>query len=267
MNGYLILAFASTVLAVAAVAWALMERQRARMLGDHAELAASQMARSAEGVAEAILKRNEEAVLVREQAAQAKMEAQLAPVAKSLKEFQEHVAKVEKQRAEETGGLKEQITALLLASTATQDEARKLSSALRRGAGVQGRWGEQTLRNVLEQAGLSSFCDFTEQASTDSDEGRRRPDVSGEAAGRRRRLHLIDAETCSLNAFLELQDRWTGRRRARPRACAMCRACAAMWRACRPRPTGTSSRTRRTSWRCSCRWIRRWPPRSTGRRP
>jgi DNA recombination protein RmuC len=203
MNGYLILAFVSTVVAVAAIAWALMERQRARMLGDHAELAASQMAQSAQGVAEAILKRNDEAAHSREQLAQARLEAQLKPVAESLQKFQEHVALVEKVRAEETGGLKEQISALLLASTATQDEARKLSSALRRGAGVQGRWGEQTLRNVLEQAGLSSFCDFTEQASTDTDEGRRRPDVTVKLPGGG--VFIIDAK-CSLNAFLELQD-------------------------------------------------------------
>ncbi len=203
MNGYLIAAFVSTLAAVAAIAWALMERQRARMLGDNAELAAASVAQSAAGVAEAILKRNEEAIRGREELAQARLEAQLKPVAESLQKFQEHVALAEKVRAEETGGLKEQIQALLLASTATQDEARKLSSALRRGAGVQGRWGEQTLRNVLEQAGLSSFCDFTEQASTDSEEGRRRPDVTVKLPGGG--VFIIDAK-CSLNAFLELQD-------------------------------------------------------------
>jgi DNA recombination protein RmuC len=207
MNGYLILAFASAVVAVAAVAWALWERSKGRMQAENArvqaELVSSQVAQSAAGVAEAILKKNEEAIHSREQLAQARLEAQLKPVAESLQKFQEHVALVEKTRVEETGGLKEQIAALLLASTATQDEARKLSSALRRGAGVQGRWGEQTLRNVLEQAGLSSFCDFTEQASTDTDEGRRRPDVVVKLPGGG--VFVIDAK-CSLNAFLELQD-------------------------------------------------------------
>jgi DNA recombination protein RmuC len=207
MNGYLVFAFACTVVAVAAVAWALWERQRGRMQVEmartQAELVSSQVTQSAQGVAEAILKRNEEAAHNREQLAQARLEAQLKPVAESLQKFQEHVALVEKVRAEESGGLKEQIAALLLASTATQDEARKLSSALRRGAGVQGRWGEQTLRNVLQQAGLSSFCDFTEQASTESEEGRRRPDVTVKLPGGG--IFIIDAK-CSLNAFLELQD-------------------------------------------------------------
>ena len=204
------LALALAVVALAAIGWALKERMRAAaaelridMMREQADLVTAQLTQSATGVAEAILKKNEEAIHNREQLAQARLEAQLKPVAESLQKFQEHVARVEKVRVEETGGLKEQISALLLASTATQDEARKLSSALRRGAGVQGRWGEQTLRNVLEQAGLSSFCDFTEQASTDSEEGRRRPDVIVKLPGGG--VFIIDAK-CSLNAFLELQD-------------------------------------------------------------
>ena len=207
MNGSLIFAFACAVVAVAAVAWALWERQRGRMqlamAQTQAELVSSQVTQSAAGVAEAILKKNEEAIHNREQLAQARLEAQLKPVAESLQKFQEHVALVEKARVEETGGLKEQIAALLLASTATQDEARKLSSALRRGAGVQGRWGEQTLRNVLDQAGLASHYDFTEQTSTDTEEGRRRPDVTVRLPGGG--VFVIDAK-CSLNAFLEMQD-------------------------------------------------------------
>ena len=84
------------------------------------------------------------------------MDGQLKPVAETLAKFEQQVAAVEKARAEETGGLKAQIAELLQASADTQDEARKLSAALRRGAGVQGRWGEQMLRNVLEAAGLQT---------------------------------------------------------------------------------------------------------------
>jgi DNA recombination protein RmuC len=210
MNGYLLASLAFAVTTAGAIAWAVRERMRAAaaemrigMMQEQADLVSAQLTQSATGVAEAILKKNEEAIHNREQLAQARLEAQLKPVAESLQKFQEHVALVEKVRVEETGGLKEQISALLLASAATQDEARKLSSALRRGAGVQGRWGEQTLRNVLEQAGLSSFCDFTEQASTDTEEGRRRPDVVVKLPGGG--VFVIDAK-CSLNAFLELQE-------------------------------------------------------------
>ena len=210
MNVFMVLALLFAAVAVVAIVWALRERDRAlraefelASAHRHADLVNAQVAQSAAGVAEAILKKNEEAIAGREQLAQARLEAQLKPVAESLRMFQEHVAAVEKVRVEETGGLKAQISALLLASTATQDEARKLSAALRRGAGVQGRWGEQTLRNVLEAGGLAHRYDFDEQASTDTEEGRRRPDVTVRLPGGG--VFVIDAK-CSLNAFLDLQD-------------------------------------------------------------
>ena len=210
MNGLIFLAIACALVAALAIAWALKERVRAvtaearlSALQDSGEAVRVQLNQSAASVAEEILRRNEDVVRGREQLAQARLEAQLKPVADTLKLFQEQVTAVEKSRAEEQGGLKEQIASLLAASTATQDEARKLSAALRRGAGVQGRWGEQTLRNVLDAAGLSSRYDFDEQTSTDTEEGRRRPDVTVKLPGGG--LFVIDAK-CSLNAFLELQD-------------------------------------------------------------
>lgn len=210
MNGLLILAIVCAVVAAAAIAWALKERLRAAtaevriaMLQAQGDMVRTQLNQSAASVAEEILRKNDEVVRGREQLAQARLEAQLKPVAETLQKFQEQVTAAEKARAEETGGLKEQIGQMLLAATATQDEARKLSSALRRGAGVQGRWGEQTLRNVLDAAGLSKHYDFTEQTSTDTEEGRRRPDVTVRLPGGA--LFVIDAK-CSLNAFLELQD-------------------------------------------------------------
>ncbi len=154
-------------------------------------------------VADALLKRADETFHSREQLAQARIEAQLKPVAETLAKVQEQVLAVELARAKDTGGLKEQITALMDASAATQNEARKLSAALRRGAGVQGRWGEQTLRNVLEMAGLQNRFDFDEQASTETEEGRRRPDVVVKMPGGG--VLVIDAK-CSLNAFLDAQD-------------------------------------------------------------
>lgn len=211
--------------AVAGFAWAILERRRAdraqtalwelrdRSADAEAELRAfkaqaeaqaellrAQAAEQASRVADELLKRTDETFKNREQLAQARLEAQLKPVAETLLKFQEQVTAVEKTRAEETGGLKAQIEQLMKASAATQDEARKLSAALRRGAGVQGRWGEQTLRNVLDAAGLTHRYDFEEQAQTDTEEGRRRPDVVVRLPGGG--VFVIDAK-CSLNAFLE----------------------------------------------------------------
>jgi len=198
------------VAAIGAGAWALIERgraahaaARAQMFEDNAETLKAQAALAAQQAAEALVKRAGESFAAQERLAEAKLAAQLKPVAETLEKVQAQALAIEKARAEDSGGLKRQIGELLAASVATQEEARKLSAALRRGAGVQGRWGEQTLRNVLEAAGLQRRFDFEEQFSIESEEGRRRPDVRVRLPNGG--VFVIDAK-CSLNAFLEAQD-------------------------------------------------------------
>ncbi|RZJ04331.1 MAG: DNA recombination protein RmuC [Brevundimonas sp.] len=202
MNASLVAALAASIVAVIALAWALMERRRAgaaetrawelrerhaetearmRLFEDQAatstELLRAQAAQSATTVAEELLKRTDETFRNRELMSQQRMEAQLKPVADTLAKFQEQVAALEKVRAEETGGLKEQLSLLMTASTATRDEARRLTEALRGNTGRRGRWGEQTCRNVLEAAGMAGRFDFEEQSSYADEEGRqKRPD-------------------------------------------------------------------------------------------
>jgi len=163
----------------------------------------AQAAESAGAVADQLVARASETFRTQEQLAHARLDGQLKPVAEMLIKFEQQVQAIEAKRNEETGRLKEQISQLMRASTETQFEARKLAAALRRGAGVQGRWGEQTLRNVLEAAGLTHRFDFEEQVSVDTEDGRRRPDVKVRLPGGA--VFVIDAK-CSLNAFLEAQD-------------------------------------------------------------
>ena len=225
MSGQALLMMGAVLVAALAVIWAFSERRRADLARDHAsdldrQLATAQergrlmedarsvmaeafaavSAKTVDQASEAFLKRAEADFVAREQLAHARMETVLKPVAETLVKFEVQVLAIEKVRAEETGGLKEQISALMTASVATQDEARKLSAALRRGAGVQGRWGEQTLRNVLEAAGLQNRFDFQEQFSVDTEEGRRRPDVKVQMPGGG--VFVIDAKV-SLNAFMD----------------------------------------------------------------
>jgi DNA recombination protein RmuC len=206
----LILAAACFGLAV----WAMAERARAdraaleaRMLREQsaagAETLRAQAAMSAGAVADELVKRATETFAAQDRLVQAKLEAQLKPVADTLAKFEAHVTAVEKVRAEESGGLKTQIAQMLAASAATQEEARKLSAALRRGAGVQGRWGEQMLRNVLEMAGLQARVDFHEQVHMDVEGAAHRPDVVVRLPGGG--AFVIDAK-CSLTAFMEAQD-------------------------------------------------------------
>jgi DNA recombination protein RmuC len=195
MNATLVLSLVVLVLlpALGASLWALMRAQADLAVArDRLESAGDQVpghaAQAAQMAANEMISRAAET---------------FKPVSETLAKFQEQVAAVEKARAEETGGLKAQIAALMQASADTQAEARKLSAALRRGAGVQGRWGEQTLRNVLEAAGLAKRFDFEEQYSVEGGEGRRRPDVIVRMPGGG--VFVIDAK-CSLNAFLDAQD-------------------------------------------------------------
>ena len=134
MNVYLVAFFAASVIAVLALVWALMERRRAaaaetkawdlharhaetearmRLFEDqaasNAEFLRVQAAQSAGTVAEELLKRTDETFRNRELMARERMEAQLKPVAETLKLFQEHVAALQKTRNEETGGLKDQL--------------------------------------------------------------------------------------------------------------------------------------------------------------
>lgn len=214
MNMLLILLVAVLALvAGGAVVWAMRAQMRvaaaelkARMLEEQGELLRSQLTQSATNVAEEILRKNEEAQRSRDLMAQERLASQLKPVTETLEKFKAHVDQVEKARAEDAGGLKEQIAQMVAAAQATREETLKLTNALKRGAGIQGRWGEQMLRNVLELAGLRAGVDFEEQVHTSDEDGNSRPDVVVRLPGSS--YFVIDAKV-SLNdyeAFLSAQD-------------------------------------------------------------
>lgn len=167
----------------------LVEESRATI----ADLVRAQAAQSAQTVADQMVSRATETFQAQDRAARERLEAQLKPVAETLKAFQEQVTAMEKGRAEETGGLKSEIAALLTASTAARDEARRLTETLKGNTGRRGRWGEQTCRNVLEAAGMSGRFDFVEQSSAADEAGRQqRPDFIVRMPGGG--LFVIDAK-------------------------------------------------------------------------
>jgi DNA recombination protein RmuC len=105
------------------------------------------------------------------------IESLLTPVREMLDRYRGEVQASETCRTAGYAGLQEQIRSLLEATRATQLEASRLVSALKVPT-VRGSWGENTLRNCVELAGMSGFCDFTPQPTTETDEGKRqRPDM------------------------------------------------------------------------------------------
>ncbi len=98
------------------------------------------------------------------------------PLEESLKRYESQIGKMEQDRSKAYGSLEEQLRTLALTQQQLQKETGNLSNALKTPQ-VRGRWGEVTLKRVIEVAGMSPYCDFIEQLSVETDEGRLRPDV------------------------------------------------------------------------------------------
>ena len=134
---------------------------------------------------------------------ESQLKALLQPVEATLKRYEEGLSKVEKERVGSYEALREQVKLLHAGHMQVRDETVRLVNALRSSPKARGRWGEQSLRNVLEQAGLSPFADFQTEVSVDTGDGRLRPDVVVRLPGGRKLI--IDAK-CSLNAFLDASE-------------------------------------------------------------
>jgi DNA recombination protein RmuC len=121
------------------------------------------------------------------------------PLAESLARFEEHVRTIEKERQEAYSGLTEHLRILATTHQQLQKETANLVTALRKPQ-VRGRWGEMTLRRVVELAGMSEHCDFEEQVTAQGDGGRLRPDLIVRLPAERE--IVVDAKV-SLEAYLD----------------------------------------------------------------
>jgi DNA recombination protein RmuC len=127
----------------------------------------------------------------------------MQPVQDILKRYEEGLQRVEKERVDQYAGLREAVELVRTGQGQVRDETRHLVNALRASPKARGRWGEQSLKNVLEQAGLSEHVDFQTEVSVEGEDGRLRPDVIVRLPGGRNLV--IDAK-CSLNAYLDACD-------------------------------------------------------------
>jgi DNA recombination protein RmuC len=98
------------------------------------------------------------------------------PVGEALTKIDRKIDEVEKSRVDAYGGLKQHLTDLAGTQKELQGETQNLVKALRVPS-VRGRWGEIQLRRVVEIAGMVEHCDFSEQLSLPTEDGRRRPDL------------------------------------------------------------------------------------------
>jgi DNA recombination protein RmuC len=124
----------------------------------------------------------------------------VSPVEMLLKTYQEKLQTIEKERVDHYAGIREVVEQVRTGQGQVRDETRHLVNALRASPKARGRWGEQSLRNVLEQAGLTEHIDFQTEVSVHTGDGRLRPDVIVSLPGERKLV--IDAK-CSLNSYLD----------------------------------------------------------------
>lgn len=118
--------------------------------------------------------------------------ALIGPLKEQLETYQRRLAQSESNQSCALGEVKKHLETLAQQSLSLSNETLQLRRVLSSNQ-ARGRWGEETLRRVVEAAGMSAHCDFTEQVQ--GDEGK--PDLMVRLPGER--VILVDAKVPDLD--------------------------------------------------------------------
>ncbi|MGI9200926.1 MAG: DNA recombination protein RmuC [Woeseiaceae bacterium] len=127
------------------------------------------------------------------------IEGLVKPIQEALQASQKQISELEKSRSEAYGGIKSQLETMQLSQQSLATETKNLVNALRRPE-VRGRWGEITLRRLVELAGMVEHCDFQEQVHSTTEDQIIRPDMIVHMPNKRDLV--VDVKT-PLDAYLE----------------------------------------------------------------
>lgn len=127
----------------------------------------------------------------------------LKPLEEMLGTYQKRLAELEAQRTGAYAELRQQIGTMAATQAALSTQTSQLVSALTKPS-VRGQWGEVALRRLVELAGMTARCDFTEQVLVgergNGEDGKLRPDMVVHLPADRQ--VVVDCKAV-LGAFLE----------------------------------------------------------------
>lgn len=128
------------------------------------------------------------------------------PLKQHLETYQKRLQQSEAAQSTTLGEVKKHLESLAQKSDSLSAETLQLRRVLSSNQ-ARGRWGEETLRRVVEAAGLSAHCDFSEQTQS----GDSKPDLVVHLPGDR--VIIVDAKVPDLD-FLSAMDAADATKRA-----------------------------------------------------
>ena len=128
------------------------------------------------------------------------------PLKQQLDTYQKRLQQSETTQSASLGEVKKQLELLAQQSQSLVNETHQFRLVLHSNQ-ARGRWGEETLRRVVEAAGMSAHCDFSEQTQA----GDSKPDLVVHLPGDR--VIIVDAKVPNLD-FLDAIEAVDSARRA-----------------------------------------------------
>jgi DNA recombination protein RmuC len=109
------------------------------------------------------------------------------PLKQQIDAYQKNLQSSSAAQSSALGEVKKHLETLALSNQSLAQETQQFRLVLHSNQ-ARGKWGEETLRRVVEAAGMSAHCDFTEQTSS----GENRPDLVVKLPGDR--FIIVDAK-------------------------------------------------------------------------